>query len=126
MLNIYRLELCCRRYEKANQGLDSYQADIANYNSMAEEIMLEAPSESIRFLSLDCNPLKEVCPALIKSNTAACSDVYPAYALTTSSTHYLLFLLRAKLVSCLLFHGKILQFHAQNALKKSGMPLVIT
>ena len=37
-------------------------ADISIYLNMAEEIMLENPTETVKFLSLDCNPLKEVFP----------------------------------------------------------------
>ena len=50
----------CRRYERAGKTLDGYQSDIAQYKVTIEEILLENTKETVRFLIIDCGPLKQV------------------------------------------------------------------
>ena len=57
-----------RRYERANKTLDAYQADITQYNVTIEEILLENATEAVRFLSLECGPLKQVSPSCVRSS----------------------------------------------------------
>ena len=57
-----------RRYERANKTLDAYQADITQYNVTIEEILLENATEAVRFLSLECGPLKQVSPSCMWSS----------------------------------------------------------
>lgn len=57
MLNI---GLCCRRYEKAQKPLSAFDADISKYADLSEEVLAENAAESIKFLFVDCGPLKQV------------------------------------------------------------------
>ena len=50
-----------RRYEKAQKPLAAFEADMRRYAELAEEILLESAHEPIRFLNVDCGPLKQVC-----------------------------------------------------------------
>lgn len=52
--------LCCRRYEKAQKPLSAFDADISKYADLSEEVLAENAAESIKFLFVDCGPLKQV------------------------------------------------------------------
>ena len=49
-----------RRYEKAQKPLAAFEADILRYADLMEEIAAENAGESVRFLAVDCGPLKQV------------------------------------------------------------------
>ena len=55
--------LPCRRYEKAQKPLSAFDADISKYADLSEEVLAENAAESIKFLFVDCGPLKQVCHA---------------------------------------------------------------
>ncbi|GIM07381.1 hypothetical protein Vretimale_11536 [Volvox reticuliferus] len=48
-----------RRYEKAQKPLSSFEADIARYLQLIEEIRGEDSATNMRFLRIDCGPLKQ-------------------------------------------------------------------
>jgi len=50
----------CRRYEKAQKPLSAFDADISKYADLSEEVLAENAAESIKFLFVDCGPLKQV------------------------------------------------------------------
>ena len=50
----------CRRYERAKRSLDAFDSDVNRYINMAEEVLLENSAETVKFLFLDCAPLKQV------------------------------------------------------------------
>ena len=52
--------LCNRRYEKAQKPLAAFEADIMRYADLTEEIAAENAGELVRFLAVDCGPLKQV------------------------------------------------------------------
>lgn len=52
--------LCRRRYEKAQKPLSAFDADISKYADLSEEVLAENAAESIKFLFVDCGPLKQV------------------------------------------------------------------
>ena len=52
--------LTCRRYEKAQKPLTAFDADISKYADLSEEVLAENAAESIKFLFVDCGPLKQV------------------------------------------------------------------
>ena len=52
--------LTCRRYEKAQKPLSAFDADISKYADLSEEVLAENAAESIKFLFVDCGPLKQV------------------------------------------------------------------
>jgi hypothetical protein len=52
--------LLCRRYEKAQKPLSAFDADISKYADLSEEVLAENAAESIKFLFVDCGPLKQV------------------------------------------------------------------
>lgn len=49
-----------RRYEKAQKPLSAFDADISKYADLSEEVLAENAAESIKFLFVDCGPLKQV------------------------------------------------------------------
>ena len=55
--------LCNRRYEKAQKPLAAFEADIMRYADLTEEIAAENAGELVRFLAVDCGPLKQVLDA---------------------------------------------------------------
>ncbi|KAK9846646.1 hypothetical protein WJX81_008333 [Elliptochloris bilobata] len=48
-----------RRYEKAQKPLAAFESDITRYADLAEEIIAENTGEAVRFLFVDCGPLKQ-------------------------------------------------------------------
>eukprot|EP00879_Flechtneria_rotunda_P019356 GHRR01020328.1.p1 GENE.GHRR01020328.1~~GHRR01020328.1.p1 ORF type:complete len:1679 (+),score=578.13 GHRR01020328.1:143-5179(+) len=48
-----------RRYEKAQKPLSSYEADVTEYMNKAAEIQMEETTANIKFLFVDCGPLKQ-------------------------------------------------------------------
>lgn len=61
MADIKKLVLgACRRYEKAQKPLTAFDADITKYADLSEEVLAENAAESIKFLFVDCGPLKQV------------------------------------------------------------------
>jgi hypothetical protein len=50
----------CRRYEKAQKPLEAFEADISKYHELVDDISAEVSSETIKYLFLDCGPLKQV------------------------------------------------------------------
>ncbi|KAL0040883.1 hypothetical protein WJX79_008591 [Trebouxia sp. C0005] len=48
-----------RRYEKAQKPLSAFDADISKYADLSEEVLAENAAESIKFLFVDCGPLKQ-------------------------------------------------------------------
>ena len=52
--------MCNRRYEKAQKPLAAFEADIMRYADLTEEIAAENAGELVRFLAVDCGPLKQV------------------------------------------------------------------
>ncbi len=49
----------CRRYEKAQKPLEAFEADIRRHRDIVDDIMSESASEAIKFLHVDCAPLKQ-------------------------------------------------------------------
>ena len=47
-----------RRYEKAQKPLSSFEADISRYLQCIDEIRGEDGATNMRFLRIDCGPLK--------------------------------------------------------------------
>lgn len=56
-----------RRYEKAQKPLAAFEADIRRYADLTDEVLAESAHEPIKFLLVDCGPLKQVwmCAPLI-------------------------------------------------------------
>ena len=52
--------LAHRRYEKAQKPLAAFESDMTRYMDSAEEILAENAGEAVRFLYVDCGPLKQV------------------------------------------------------------------
>ena len=52
--------LDCRRYERANKPVSAFEADILKFRDLSEEVLAEDAATSMRFLRLDCGPLKQV------------------------------------------------------------------
>ncbi|CAL8461618.1 g1149 [Coccomyxa elongata] len=48
-----------RRYEKAQKPLAAFEADIRRHRDIIDDITSESASEAIRFLHVDCGPLKQ-------------------------------------------------------------------
>ena len=51
----------CRRYEKAQKPLSQFLSDINRYKDLIEEVLSENSQETVKFLYVDCSPLKQVC-----------------------------------------------------------------
>ena len=49
-----------RRYEKAQKPLGAFEADIRRYADLTDEVLAESAHEPIKFLLVDCGPLKQV------------------------------------------------------------------
>ena len=67
--------LCCRRYEKAQKPLSAFDADISKYADLSEEVLAENAAESIKFLFVDCGPLKQVMLSLQMCHCFLCKCV---------------------------------------------------
>eukprot|EP00898_Chlorokybus_atmophyticus_P005400 jgi/Chlat1/5861/Chrsp4S06373 len=52
-------EAYIRRYEKAKKPLSAFEADIGKYRELAEEVLAEDTATAMRFLRIDCGPLKQ-------------------------------------------------------------------
>lgn len=52
-------EAYIRRYEKANKPLSSFEGDIQRYLQLQEEVAGEDSITNMRFLRVDCAPLKQ-------------------------------------------------------------------
>ncbi|WIA33430.1 hypothetical protein OEZ86_006562 [Tetradesmus obliquus] len=52
-----------RRYEKAQKPLSSYEADVSEYMNKEDEIQHEETTANIKFLFVDCGPLKQTLTA---------------------------------------------------------------
>ena len=52
-------EAYIRRYDKAKKPLAAFDTDISKYKELTEDVSGEAPSENMRFLRVDCAPLKQ-------------------------------------------------------------------
>ncbi|KAK9823872.1 hypothetical protein WJX72_006072 [[Myrmecia] bisecta] len=52
-------EAYIRRYEKAQKPLSAFEADVTKYKELADEVLDENAAESIKFLYVDCGPLKQ-------------------------------------------------------------------
>ena len=48
-----------RRYEKAQKPLSSFETDIQKYLQLQEEVQGEETTSNMRFLRIDCGPLKQ-------------------------------------------------------------------
>eukprot|EP00798_Chlamydomonas_sp_ICE-L_P021926 gene21926-28972_t len=48
-----------RRYEKAQKPLSSFDADIQRYNQLQDDVLIEESTTNMRFLRIDCGPLKQ-------------------------------------------------------------------
>ena len=48
-----------RRYEKAQKPLSSFETDIQKYNGLQEDVQGEETTSNMRFLRIDCGPLKQ-------------------------------------------------------------------
>jgi dynein heavy chain, axonemal len=57
-------EAYIRRYEKAQKALASFEADIARYLALKAEVGTEEAATPMRFLRIDCAPLKQVGEAV--------------------------------------------------------------
>lgn len=62
MIVLCKAVLSFRRYEKAQKPLSAFDADITKYADLSEEVLAENAAESIKFLFVDCGPLKQVAP----------------------------------------------------------------
>lgn len=66
-------EAYIRRYDKAKKPLAAFDTDISKYKELTEDVSGEAPSENMRFLRVDCAPLKQSltthCEAWVKKFT---------------------------------------------------------
>jgi hypothetical protein len=86
--------LRCRRYEKAQKPLSAFDADISKYADLSEEVLAENAAESIKFLFVDCGPLKQVysasdmCAFACKVNpeVACVAEVGHAFAISDDFT----------------------------------------
>lgn len=61
----------CRRYERANKPAGAFLADIGKFRDLSEEVLTEEQAGVVRFLRLDCGPLKQVIPAAPARGSAA-------------------------------------------------------
>lgn len=52
-------EAYIRRYEKAQKTLAAYEADIQRYIQLQDEVQGEDSTTNMRFLRIDCGPLKQ-------------------------------------------------------------------
>lgn len=52
--------LARRRYERANKPAAVFEADVQRFRDLSEEVLSEESLSSMRFLRLDCGPLKQV------------------------------------------------------------------
>ena len=52
-------EAYIRRYEKAQKPLSSFEADIHRYMQLQDEVQSEETITNMRFLRIDCGPLKQ-------------------------------------------------------------------
>jgi dynein heavy chain len=52
-------EAYIRRYEKARKPLSAFDADISKYLELQDEVLSEDTSTNMRFLHIDCAPLKQ-------------------------------------------------------------------
>eukprot|EP00899_Mesostigma_viride_P014884 jgi/Mesvir1/23397/Mv21091-RA.2 len=52
-------EAYIRRYEKAKKSLSAFNADISKYKELQDEIQAEDTITNMRFLRIDCGPLKQ-------------------------------------------------------------------
>lgn len=52
--------VACRRYEKAQKPVAAFEADIRRHRDIIDDVMSESASEAIKFLHVDCAPLKQV------------------------------------------------------------------
>lgn len=48
-----------RRYEKAKKPLSAFEADIQKYRDLCDEIAGEDAAATMRFLRVECGPLKQ-------------------------------------------------------------------
>lgn len=71
----------CRRYEKAQKPLTAFDADITKYADLSEEVLAENAAESIKFLFVDCGPLKQVNAFIVSlcMHTCHCLDAFSRY-----------------------------------------------
>jgi len=69
-------DVACRRYEKAQKQVAAFEADIRRHRDIIEDIMSESPSEAIKFLHVDCAPLKQV--TYQPMNTILLNVLFPA------------------------------------------------
>lgn len=79
--------LHCRRYEKAQKPLSAFDADISKYADLSEEVLAENAAESIKFLFVDCGPLKQVSNITLQIGSMAEWDI------RLSAPHYHVLLL---------------------------------
>ena len=56
----------CRRYERAQKPLSQFLSDINRYKDLIEEVLSENSQETVKFLYVDCSPLKQVSLSLSK------------------------------------------------------------
>ncbi|GAB4820450.1 hypothetical protein N2152v2_007496 [Parachlorella kessleri] len=52
-----------RRYERACKPVSAFATDIQKFKDLSEEVLAEEAAASMRFLRLDCGPLKQVLAA---------------------------------------------------------------
>ncbi|BDA42104.1 Dynein heavy chain 2, axonemal [Coccomyxa sp. Obi] len=68
-----------RRYEKAQKPLAAFEADIRRHRDIIDDITSESASDTIRFLYVDCGPLKQAlvahCEAWISKFTTLLSSL---------------------------------------------------
>ncbi|KAK9909936.1 hypothetical protein WJX75_009720 [Coccomyxa subellipsoidea] len=56
-------EAFIRRYEKAQKPVEAFEGDIRRHRDIIDDIMSESASEAIKFLHVDCAPLKQALVA---------------------------------------------------------------
>eukprot|EP00232_Nephroselmis_pyriformis_P029065 CAMPEP_0182867354 /NCGR_PEP_ID=MMETSP0034_2-20130328/8675_1 /TAXON_ID=156128 /ORGANISM="Nephroselmis pyriformis, Strain CCMP717" /LENGTH=4528 /DNA_ID=CAMNT_0024999703 /DNA_START=83 /DNA_END=13669 /DNA_ORIENTATION=- len=52
-------EAYIRRYERAKKPLSAFDSDISKYKDLIDEVMMEDTATNMRFLRIDCGPLKQ-------------------------------------------------------------------
>ena len=50
--------------------MSAFDADISKYADLSEEVLAENAAESIKFLFVDCGPLKQVSASMSYTNQA--------------------------------------------------------
>lgn len=85
----------CRRYERAEKDLSSYEADILRHLDAADDVMAEGAAEAVKYLLVDCGGLQQTL--VIHANAWATRFTEQLLSVTTKELAALLAAFEANL-----------------------------